>query len=244
MTERRLVFGSAADDYATHRPDYPAAPVEWALEHTPGPRVLDLGAGTGKLTARLLDRGVWDVTAVEPDPGMLARLRADLPQVEAVEGSAEEIPLPTASVDAVLVGQAIHWFDPVRAWPEIARVLRPGGVFAGLWNCDDGRVDWVMGYARALAHGLSNPRGGDGAELDLPEPFGAVERAEFRNDRPTTTDELIASVRTHSWALISSEADREAALDRMRAYLAARPETASGSFVLPGFTLVLRTLRS
>ncbi|GAA4535675.1 class I SAM-dependent methyltransferase [Pseudonocardia xishanensis] len=241
MPPRRLVFGSAADDYARHRPDYPAAPVEWALEHTPGPRVLDLAAGTGKLTARLLER---DVVAVDPDPGMLARLRADLPQVEALEGSAEDIPLPTASVDAVLVGQAIHWFDPERAWPEIARVLRPGGVFAGLWNCDDGAVDWVTGYASALAHGMANPRGGDGAELDLPEPFGPTERATFRNDRLTTTDDLVASVRTQSWALASSEEDREAALARMRDYLATRPETASGSFVLPGFTLVLRTLRS
>jgi SAM-dependent methyltransferase len=122
VTERRLVFGSAAADYAAHRPDYPGSAIAWALEHTPGPRVLDLAAGTGKLTAGLLDR---DVVAVEPDPGMLEVLRADLPQVEALLGTAEDIPLPDASVDAVLVGQAVHWFDPARAWPEIARVLRP-----------------------------------------------------------------------------------------------------------------------
>lgn len=241
MTERRLVFGAAAEDYAAHRPDYPDAAVAWALANAPGDRVLDLGAGTGKLTARLRHTRV---TAVEPDPEMLARLRADLPQVPALRGSAEEIPLPDASVDAVLVGQAVHWFDPVRAWPEIARVLRPGGVFAGLWNCDDAGVDWVRGLHAALAHGKPLPRGGDAAELEPRGPFGPVERETFPYTRPTTTEGLVATLRTHSWSLISTDAEREAAFARMRSYLAARPETSSGTFVLPLFTLVLRTLRS
>jgi SAM-dependent methyltransferase len=241
VTERRLTFGSAADEYAAHRPDYPDSAAEWALAGAPGPRVLDLAAGTGKLTARLLHT---QVTAIEPDPEMLARLRADLPQVPALQGSAEEIPLPDASVDAVLVGQAIHWFDPERAWPEIARVLRPGGVFAGLWNCDDGAVDWVMGLHEALAHGKGVPQGGDAAELEPRGPFGAVERATFPFVRETTTEGLVATLRTHSWSLISTDAEREAAFDRMRAYLATRAETASGTFALPLFTLVLRTFRS
>jgi SAM-dependent methyltransferase len=241
VTERRLVFGAAAEDYAAHRPDYPDAAVAWALDPAPGPRVLDLGAGTGKLTARLLHT---QVTAVEPDPGMLGVLRSTYPQVPALEGSAEEIPLPDSSVDAVLVGQAVHWFDPERAWPEIARVLRPGGVFAGLWNCDDAAVDWVRGLHEALAHGKSVPQGGDAAELEPRGPFGPVERATFPFSRETTIEGLVSTLRTHSWSLISADAEREAAFDRMRAYLATRPETASGSFALPLFTLVLRTLRS
>lgn len=241
MTERRLVFGSAAQDYAAHRPDYPAAAVDWALAGAPGRRVLDLAAGTGKLTARLLEQ---DVVAVEPDAEMLGLLHATFPQVEALPGTAEEIPLPDASVDAVLVGQAVHWFDPERAWPEIARVLRPGGVFAGLWNCDDAAVDWVRGLHEALAHGKAVPQGGDAAELEPRGPFGEVARRTFPFTRQTTTEGLIATLRTHSWSLISTDAEREAAFARLRAYLATRPETASGGFALPLFTLVLRTLRS
>jgi ubiquinone/menaquinone biosynthesis C-methylase UbiE len=110
--------------------------------------VLDLGAGTGKLTAVLLSLGA-DVTAVEPDPGMLAEFRRALPGVRSLSGRAEAIPLPDASVDAVVAGQALHWFDMDRALPEIARVLVPGGVLAGLWNVDDDREEWVAGLAIA-----------------------------------------------------------------------------------------------
>ncbi len=85
---------------------------------------------------------------MEPDPDMLAELRRGLPAVTAMSGRAEAIPLPDASVDAVLAGQAAHWFDLDRALPEIARVLTPGGVFAGLWNTDDDRVGWVAGLHR------------------------------------------------------------------------------------------------
>ena len=128
-----LSFGAAATAYAEHRPDYAQAAVRWALERAPGPRVLDLGAGTGKLTATLVSLGA-EVIAVEPDPAMLTELRRALPAVRALPGSAEAIPLPDASVDAVLAGNAMHWFDMDVAGPEIARVLVPGGILAGLWN--------------------------------------------------------------------------------------------------------------
>jgi SAM-dependent methyltransferase len=129
----RLSFGAAAAAYAEHRPDYAQAAVRWALELAPGPRVLDLGAGTGKLTATLVALGT-EVIAVEPDPAMLAELRRELPAVPALPGNAEAIPLPDASVDAVLAGNALHWFDMDIAGSEIARVLVPGGILAGLWN--------------------------------------------------------------------------------------------------------------
>ncbi|WP_143264938.1 class I SAM-dependent methyltransferase, partial [Amycolatopsis lexingtonensis] len=109
-------FGAAATAYAEHRPDYASAAVRWALEAAAGPRVLDLGAGTGKLTGTLVALGA-DVTAVEPDPAMLTELRRALPGVDARPGSAEAIPLPDASVDAVLAGNALHWFDMAVAGP-------------------------------------------------------------------------------------------------------------------------------
>ncbi len=124
-------FGAAAAGYAEHRPDYSPAAVRWALAAASGPRVLDLGAGTGKLTGTLAALGA-DVIAVEPDPAMLAELHRTLPAVRAVTGSAEAIPLPDASVDAVLAGNALHWFDMAVAGSEIARVLAPGGILAGL----------------------------------------------------------------------------------------------------------------
>ena len=143
----RSSFGAAATAYAEHRPDYAQAAVRWAVEPAPGSRVLDLGAGTGKLTAVLAALGA-DVIAVEPDPAMLAELRRALPDVRALPGSAEAVPLPDASVDAVLAGHCLHWFDMDVAGPELARVLVPGGILAGLWNVMDDRVGWVAGLGR------------------------------------------------------------------------------------------------
>ncbi|MEU8920131.1 class I SAM-dependent methyltransferase [Kitasatospora sp. NPDC048545] len=255
--ERRLhgsSFGAAAGAYAEHRPDYAQAAVRWALEPAPGPRVLDLGAGTGKLTGTLLAMGV-DVVAVEPDPAMLAELRRGIPAVQALAGSAEAIPLPDGSVDAVLSGNAMHWFDMDLAGPEIARVLAPGGVLAGLWNVFDDGVDWVAGLAavtgsaaigprdvpqswRVEAAGMHLPRKGGGARFDLPE------QAEFPHGQGRTADSLVATLGTKAGVLVMPEREREALLSRTRAYLEGRPETADGAFVLPMLTGVLRVRRS
>lgn len=244
MIERARSFGSVADAYDRHRPGYPSAALDWALAPAPGAAVLDLGAGTGKLTDALLARAGTSVTAVDPDEAMLTRLRTRLPGVDSRLGTAEAIPLPDGSVDAVVVGTAWHWFDRSRAVPEVLRVLRPGGVLAVLWNDDDGSVEWVEGYHRALHPEPVPPMGSSTAE-DHPEhpAFGPPERRVFANPVPTTSEGLVETIATHSWALIIEPAERDAALDRLRAYLAARPETVSGSFVLPVITRVVRTLR-
>lgn len=244
MTTRARSFGAVAADYARHRPGYPAAAVQWALAPAPGTSVLDLGAGTGKLTEAVLGASGVRVTAVDPDPAMLAELRRRFPGVDAREGAAEAIPMPDASVDAVLVGQAWHWFDRDVAEPEIARVLRPGGVLAVVWNDEDRTTDWVAGSGRAL-HPDQPPRIGSTPADDHPAipAFGAPERHDFPNAVATTTEGLVRMVATHSWALIAEPAEREAAFDRLRAYLAARPETSSGAFTLPLVTTVARALR-
>jgi SAM-dependent methyltransferase len=241
---RARSFGSAAAQYALHRPGYPAAAVDWALAPLAGRddlRLLDLAAGTGKLTAGLLGRG--QVTAVEPDPAMRAELRSRFPDVPAHDGSAEALPLPDGSVDAVLVGQAWHWFDPERAYPEIARVLRPGGLLAALWNGDDASVEWVRGFHEAGAWASYVVRAPE-ERPRLPEhpAFAADGFAQFANLVPTTVDGLVDTLRTHSWALIAEPAEREASFDRLRAYLATRPETAGGTFDLPLVTDVVRML--
>jgi ubiquinone/menaquinone biosynthesis C-methylase UbiE len=133
VSEYALSFGSVAETYERARPPYAEEAVDWIVERLPARRVLDLAAGTGKLTRQLVARGA-DVVAVEPDPDMRAVFRRVLPDVEMREGFAEAIPLPDASVDAITVGQAFHWFDAERALAEMRRVLRPGGGFALLWN--------------------------------------------------------------------------------------------------------------
>jgi SAM-dependent methyltransferase len=258
---RAASFGAAASAYAEHRPGYAVAAIEWAVEpalrlgHRPV-RVLDLGAGTGKLTAQLasLDLGgaVVDLVAVEPDPQMLAELRRQVPAVTATAGRAEAIPLPDASVDAVLAGQAAHWFDLDRAMPEIARVLAPGGVFAGLWNADDDRVRWVAGLRNACGRhsvaALTAFTSGDDDDIGGwlrgrgRRLFGPLEHSLFENAQVRTADSLIATLRTHSMFLIMEPAEREAVLAGVREYLAATPETASGEFTLPMCTLALRTV--
>lgn len=247
-------FGAAAAAYAEHRPDYAQAAVRWALARAPGERVLDLGAGTGKLTAVLVALGA-DVVAVEPDPGMLAELRRMLPAVHALPGSAEAIPLPDASVDAVVAGHALHWFDLAVAGPEMARVLAPGGTLAGLWNVLDDRVDWVAELARVSGEAAVGPRDllsswrNATAEAHLPRPrgvahFGSPEQAEFAHGQRRTADSLVAKIATHAGMLVLPERERRATLDRIRTFLASRPETARGEFSLPMLTGVLRVRRS
>jgi SAM-dependent methyltransferase len=246
-------FGTAAVAYAAHRPDYAQAAVRWAVEPAPGRRVLDLGAGTGKLTVTLVTAGA-DVIAVEPDPAMLAELRRRLPAVRAVPGSAEAIPLPDACVDAVLAGNALHWFDMAVAGPEIARVLAAGGILAGLWNVMDDRVDWVAGLARVSGSAAIGPRDtptswrAETAGAHLPKTgvaarFGSPEQAEFPHGQRRTADSLVATLATRAGMLVMPEQEREATLGRIRAYLASRPETVDGEFDLPMLTCVLRVRR-
>jgi len=232
-----------AATYAEHRPDYPADGIRWALAgaaHQPR-QVLDLGAGTGKLAEGLLALG-FAVTAVEPDPAMRAELARRLPGVMTLDGTAERIPLPTASLDEVLVGQAFHWFDHAAALTEIARVLRPGGVLGALWNHDDVQVDWVAGLAALRRTNVSLiPE----ADFEFPEhpAFGRVEREIVPHSQRRTADSLTATIGTHSHALVIPEAERSEMLSRVRAYLGSRPETASGEFELPIRTTVLRARR-
>lgn len=248
-------FGAAAAAYAEHRPGYAEAAVRWALEPVRDRRpvrVADVGAGTGKLTATLIGLGA-EVTAVEPDPQMLAELRRTMPEVRSVPGSAEEIPLPDASLDAVLAGQAMHWFDMNRALPEIARVLRPGGVLAGLWNVHDDRVGWVAGLAemskRKSSITLTTWRGSAaksrqeqllGEASDL---FSAAEVGEFGHGQVRTADSLLATIGTHSHLLVMEEAERARLLARVGDFLRSQPETAHGEFTLPLVTVGLRVRR-
>lgn len=230
--QRASSFGAAADAYDRARPTYPVEAVRAALP-ADARRVLDLGAGTGKLTGVLLDLGL-DVVAVEPDAGMRAVLPA---RAEALAGTAEAIPLPDACVDAVLAGQAFHWFDPARALPEMARVLRPGGTVGLLWNLRDTRVDWVRAVGELW--------GDDAADrLDGAPPFTAVaglgdpEPHEFGHVQSMDADLLVDLAGSRSAVLTMDEGQRQEVLERVRALA---PE--EDPFDLPYRTVLWRSVR-
>ncbi|HYO39050.1 MAG TPA: class I SAM-dependent methyltransferase [Nocardioidaceae bacterium] len=136
-----LSFGAVADAYDRARPSYPVQAAAW-LVASDFAHVLELGAGTGRLTEQVQGLG-HRVVATDPLEPMLRHLVARLPRTRALQATAERIPLRARSVDSVVCAQAFHWFDAQRALPEIARVLRPGGRLGVVWNVRDDRIPWV-----------------------------------------------------------------------------------------------------
>ena len=151
MTDPALSFGTVAASYDRGRPTYPREAVAWALGERPL-RVLELGAGTGKLTEVLVGLG-HDVFATEPDERMLDVLSAKLPDVRATLGGAEQIPVGDQQFDVVIAGQAFDWFDQAAALPEISRVLAPGGRLVLLWNERDESDAFTAAYGEVLRTG-------------------------------------------------------------------------------------------
>lgn len=211
--EPRLSFGRAVDAYERARPQYAADAVAWIAERLPLGRVLDLGAGTGKLTRQLL--GVADsVVAVEPDDDMRAMLERVLPHVESLRGSAEAIPLPDASVDAVTVAQAFHWFELDTALAEMRRVLRPSGGIALLGN----EYDWpeLNGIVDRLR--TSPAVDDDPYERLLASPlFARFEKKTFAHADRVHADVVVERVSSISVVVTAAAADRTAAFDDIRA---------------------------
>ena len=230
-----LSFGSAAAAYERGRPSYPPEAIDWLLPA--GTRnVLDLGAGTGKLTTRLVERGL-DVVAVDPVPEMLEVLRTSLPETPALLGTAEEIPLEDNSVDAVLVAQAWHWVDPARAIPEVARVLRPGGRLGLVWNTRDERLGWVRELGDIIG------RDGDPVRnrATLPEPFTEVERHQVEWTNYLTPQALIDLVASRSYCITSPAEVRTKTLDKVRELLATHTALANtNGLALPYITVCVR----
>ncbi|MDT5180275.1 MAG: hypothetical protein QOJ95_4473 [Mycobacterium sp.] len=234
--QRSLSFGEEAAAYERGRPSYPPEAIDWLLPR--GARnVLDLGAGTGKLTVRLVERGL-DVIAVDPIPEMLEVLSNSLPETPALLGTAEEIPLPDDSVDSVLVAQAWHWFNPERAITEIARVLRPGGRIGLLWNVRDERLGWVKDLGRIIGH-EDDPE--TRREVALGAPFVDLERQHVEWTSYLTPQALIDLVASRSYCITSPADVRSKTLDRVRELLATHPALVNASgLALPYVTVAVR----
>lgn len=237
-------FGPEAVRYDQVRPSYPAAAVALVLgglrnaraDGRP-PRVLDLGAGTGKLTASLIGRGV-EVVAVEPDRQMLAVLAVRVPQARALAGSAERIPLRDSSVDAIVVGQAFHWFQRPAADHELARVLRPGGVIGLLWNLPDRSVEWVPKLYRA-SRKSEQPRLEPFDQLDL-ALFTDFEQASVPSEHLLPgPDGLRDLVHTWSWVITRTKAEQDAIDNRIRILVSQYAELQAPVVAFPQRTEVL-----
>jgi SAM-dependent methyltransferase len=212
VSDRARSFESVAAKYERHRPGYPEEALRWATEQLgldPGARVLDIGAGTGKLTRRLVSLG-YDVVAVEPGAPMLDELRAAVPEAEAREASAESIPVRDETVDAAFAGQAYHWFDRERALPELQRVIKPGGGLVLLWNWWNERDPLQRELGELIGYAGHEPYRNE----ELPgEPwFREVGRTVVETLEESSPDALVGYLSTASAFLTAEPDEREESL--------------------------------
>ena len=232
MTDRQtraLSFGSVAGDYDRFRPSPPPQALDLLIP--PGATaVLDLAAGTGAVTRVLAGRAP-KIVAVEPDERMRAVLAANCPRAEVLAGRGEDIPLPDASVDAVVISSAWHWLDPDRAVPEITRVLRVGGVLGIIWISRDARVPWVAEFNQLARESREAGRPVDGAparrrrmvEFPAGTPLSAPETFAVEYSLPMTSEQLSGLAGTYSGVITLDPQARADFSRRVRDFLDRQP---------------------
>lgn len=250
-------FERGASDYERARPGYPLAVLDLLAEQLPircRSRVLDLAAGTGKLT-RLLNRTGADVLAVEPVAAMRRELSVVLPDVRVIDGTAEAIPMADESVDVMTVAQAFHWFDAAPALAEIHRVLRANGGLALVWNVRDESVDWVHQFTELIVersggrpytphHTVTDSAGEAMTERHVVDiaahgGFGEVHQARFDNPQIVTPDDVVTRAASTSFVSALPDEQRDALLIEVRNLVAEHPRTRGrGHFEFPHFTVV------
>lgn len=243
-------YAARSDTYVSGRPGYPPEVAGWlrdVLGVRPGIRVLDLGAGTGKFLPWLLQAGP-DVIAVEPVAEMRARLAEAYPEVQALGGTAEQIPLPDESIDVVVCAQAFHWFATAQALAEIRRVLKPGGRLGLIWNVRDERVKWV-----AQLSAITDPHQGDAPRYRSGawrRPFPAdgftfIGEAHFRNSHVGSAEDVIVG-RTLSVSFIAAlpPESQDAVVREVRGLIAVTPELSGPDVAFPYETAAYAWTRS
>jgi MOSC domain-containing protein YiiM/SAM-dependent methyltransferase len=230
-------FAAGADAYERGRPEYSAEAIDTLIRELgigPGKRVLDLAAGTGKLTRQIAPSGA-EIVAVEPVAEMRAKLESVLPGIEAIEGTAERIPLPNHSVDAVVVGQAFHWFDGIRAVSEIRRVLKPDGGIGLIWQARDPRLPWIERLDEIIdraddGHPRFRTMGWREA-FDRTALFEPLQTATFGTVQRGSPETIVDRVASISYVAAMSAARRQVVLDQVRELIATAPETAGAEVI-------------
>ncbi|MEZ5093270.1 class I SAM-dependent methyltransferase [Nocardioides sp.] len=214
LTRWARSFGPVAAAYDRGRPGYPREAAAWLVGRDRA-QVLELGAGTGKLTAELVALG-HDVHATDPDEAMLAILTERVPEARTSVAAAEELPLADRSVDVVVAAQAFHWFDLDRALPEIARVLRPGGHLSLVWNQRDERIPWVKRLGRLI--GTQEQESDPAQPLVESGRFGFVEEQQFQIWQDVNRESILDLVRSRSNVAVLDHEAREAKLAEVLAF--------------------------
>ena len=244
-------FEAAVEHYGRGRPTYPDDALRYlvhALAIQDGRDVLELGAGTGVFTELIVHSGAR-ITAVEPVPAMRTALERSCPSVTVVDGTAERIPVANGTADAVVAAQAFHWFDGVRALPEIHRVLRPGGVLGMIWNVRDDASDWAERLTEIFDRlaGADAPRYRSGKwreAFDRTDLFGPLHHRVAYHVHRVTAETFLDRVLSVSYVASASDEDRARVVDEVRELLATDPELAGREeIVMPYRTDVFWTSR-
>ena len=231
-------FDLVADAYDRARPSYPDDALAAVLRDAPdAPHVVELGAGTGKLTEKLLARGA-KVTATDPSEAMLGLLRRRAPDARVLAGTAERVPLGNRSADLVVAAQAFCWFDADRALREVARVLRPGGSFAVVWSARDERIPWVRRLGRLI--GTAPETQDPTTAIDETGMFAAVERSTCRFWQPLDQDSLRDLVVSRSRVAVMADVERDRLLRKVEELYEEYGRGHDG-MLLPYVTTVCRT---
>jgi SAM-dependent methyltransferase len=239
--QRAASFGGVAGDYARSRPGYPDAAVRWMTEGGPG-AVLDVAAGTGKLTLQLRDYASY-VAALELAVPMLQELQALDPSIAAVSGRAEALAFRTGSFDLITVAQAFHWLDQQAAAAEFARVLRPGGRVGILWNFRDESVGWVADLSKIIGSEDSEQQDFFDRLTSLDHFAPSVERI-FEFEQVLDRDLLVALVRSRSYVATLPDEERVSLLSEVVRLCEEHPSLSGRSqFSMPYRTHVYRAER-
>jgi ubiquinone/menaquinone biosynthesis C-methylase UbiE len=226
-------FDAGASAYERARPSYPPDAVAWLVEHcgiVPDARVCDLAAGTGKFT-RLIEPIGTQLIAVEPVEGMRRLLHESFGGLPVVAATAEALPFEAASIDAVTVAQAFHWFDADRAFAELGRVLRVGGRVGIIWNARDRSVDWVDALWSIMDRVEKQAPWRDhddrsAVALGARTGFGPIHQAEFWHEQQLTPDDVVDRFASVSHVAVLGDSERSVVLDEIRSVLANHPTTA------------------